>query len=174
MNLNRITLTGRLEREPLLYDVGDHHVAALHLASEHHWRGPSGQLVRLPQQYRLTAWEELADLCGCLLHAGDLIFATGQLRFYTSWVGGIEHTVHEVVLDDLLLLAADAPAADQERAERLLFARRRTVFNPFTGQPEGPVFRSGSRLTFVRRWWEDAKEGDGAGDLDGTNRGRLQ
>lgn len=133
MHLNRITLTGRLDREPLLYDVGDHHVAALSLVSEHQWRRPRGKAERLPQHYRLTAWEELADLCGRLLHAGDLVFVTGQLRLFTSWVDGVEHTTHEVILDDILLLAADAPAPDQERAERLCFARRRTVVMPFAG-----------------------------------------
>lgn len=133
MHLNRITLTGRLDREPLLYDVGDHHVAALSLVSEHQWRHPRGTNERQPQHYRLTAWEELADLCGRLLHAGDLIFVTGQLRLFTSWVGGVEHTAHEIILDDILLLAADAPAPDQARAERVLFARRRTIVMPFTG-----------------------------------------
>lgn len=114
MDLNRIQLTGRLDREPLLYDVGDHHVAALHLVcvSEagaqrlRHWRTSSGAGERAHEYYRLTAWEDLADECGRLLHAGDRIAVIGRLRLFTSWLNGVEHTAHEIVLSQIKLLSA--------------------------------------------------------------------
>jgi single-stranded DNA-binding protein len=144
MDLNRICLTGRLDREPLLYDIGDHHVAALHLVSEHRWQQARGRRVDLPQSYHLTAWEELADRCGRLLHAGDRVYVSGHLRLYTSWVDGVEHSAHEVVLDQLLLLAADAPGPDQSRARRLMLARLCPVVIPFTSR-DGPT--AGTRVS---------------------------
>jgi single-stranded DNA-binding protein len=108
MDLNRIQLTGRLLREPLLYDIGDHHVAALFLICERSWRTRAGALERAQDCYRLTAWEELADACGRHLHADDHIYITGQLRLFTSYTEAMEHSTHEILLDQVLLLASGA------------------------------------------------------------------
>jgi hypothetical protein len=119
MDLNQIQLTGRLDREPLLYDIGDHHVAALHLVCERRWRKANSAVERAQDAFRLTAWEELADECGRLLHVGDQLYVVGQLRLYSTWVGGIEHTAHEVLLDQVILLASGLP--EPERPCRPVF-----------------------------------------------------
>lgn len=135
MDINRIQLTGRLDREPLLYDVGDHHVAALHLVARRNWRTRSGVWEQAHEYYRLTAWEDLADECGRLLHAGDAIYVAGRLRLFTSWTGGIEHTAHEIVLDHLLLLAPARP--QPEAADRI---------TPFYGRSRSGIPHIGSHL----------------------------
>jgi single stranded DNA-binding protein len=114
VDLNRIQLTGRLDREPLLYDVGDHHVAALHLVCERRWRTNSGASERAHEYFRLTAWEDLADACGRLLHAGDRIAVVGRLRLFTSWLNGVEHTAHEIVLSQMKLLTT-SPRSSRRR-----------------------------------------------------------
>jgi hypothetical protein len=107
-DLNRVLLRGRLDREPLLFDVGDHHCAALHLVCERSWVTGSGAVERGQDAFRLTAWEELADTCGRLLHAGDRVLVAGRLRLFSSWLGGVEHSAHEILLDRVVLLARAA------------------------------------------------------------------
>lgn len=133
MDLNRIQLTGRLDREPLLHDIGDHHVAALHLVCEHRWRTSSGTVESSSEHYRLTAWEELADQCGLHLHAGDYIYAAGRLRLFTSCLGGVEHTAHEIVLDRLILLAPAAPYDQNPHVIATIRGRSRTPLFPIAG-----------------------------------------
>ncbi|HMQ35685.1 MAG TPA: single-stranded DNA-binding protein [Chloroflexaceae bacterium] len=108
-DLNRVQLTGRLAREPLLHDVGDHRVASLQLVSERRWRTAPGVVIRDHSWHRLTAWEDLADLCGRLLHAGDRIYVEGQLRPISGQGGAI--LTYEIVLDRLILLARGPPQA---------------------------------------------------------------
>ena len=105
-DLNRVQLSGRLDREQVLIDVGDHHVAALHLVCERSWLTRSGATEWGQDAFRLTAWEELADTCGRLLHAGDRVYVEGRLRLYSSWLGGVEHTAHEILLDRIVLLTS--------------------------------------------------------------------
>jgi single-stranded DNA-binding protein len=125
VDINRIQLTGRLDREPLLYDVGDHHVAALHLVCERRWRTSSDVGERAHEYYRLTAWEDLADACGRLLHAGDRIAVVGRLRLFTSWLNGVEHTAHEIVLSQMKLLTTASPRPTSSRRRTAIRNRRR-------------------------------------------------
>ncbi len=104
MDLNRVQLTGRLDGEPQLWSIGDHPVAALRLACVRHWRAADGQVRRETDWYRLTAWEALAEWCGRCLHAGDRIYAEGQLRLNADGR-------HEILLDRLVLLARPTPPA---------------------------------------------------------------
>lgn len=104
-DLNRVQLTGRLAREPLIYDVGDHHVARLQLLSERRWRTAPHAVVRSHTAFQLTAWEDLADFCGRHLHAGDRIFVEGQLRPIAGRVVEGLCVNYEIVLERIVLLA---------------------------------------------------------------------
>lgn len=112
-DLNRVQLTGRLAREPLLHDVGDHHVAELQLVSERRWRTRPGSVVRAHSWHRLTAWEELADLCGRLLHAGDRVYVEGQLRPIVGQIAGAPTTTYELVLERVILLSRATPRGQE-------------------------------------------------------------
>ena len=127
MDLNRVQLTGRLAIEPLLYDVGDHPVAALHLACEGRRYVEAGRFELTHNFYRRTAWEELANECGRCLHAGDRIYVVGQLRLFSFWSAGVEHTTHEIVLERMVLLDSAIPHAENPRRATVIRARIRSV-----------------------------------------------
>lgn len=116
-DLNRVQLTGRLAREPLLHDVGDHRIASLQLVSERRWRTAPGTVMRDHSWHRLTAWEDLADLCGRLLHAGDRVYVEGQLRPISGQGGAV--LTYEIVLDRLILLARSPPADEANPFDHL-------------------------------------------------------
>lgn len=105
-DLNRICLTGVLGSEPLLYDVGDHPVARLALASERRWREPSGTLQLETSWFDLTAWEALAEQCGRLLHQGDRVYVEGMLHLWTEVQAPQSYACHTVIIDRMVLLAA--------------------------------------------------------------------
>lgn len=92
MDLNRVLLTGRLDGEPLIWQVGDHPLATLRL------------MRHACEAFQLTAWEELAEWCGRALRAGDHIYAEGRRCVAADGR-------HEVVLDRVMLLARPTPPA---------------------------------------------------------------
>jgi single stranded DNA-binding protein len=108
MDLNRIHMTGRLGAEPLLYDVGDHPVAALYLVSTRSWRGADGARRAETTWYNLTAWEELAEQCGRQLHRDDRVYVEGHLHLWNEHRGAHWVLCHTVILDHIELLAIGA------------------------------------------------------------------
>jgi len=106
MDLNRIHLTGTLGSEPLLYDIGDHPVAALTLASEQRWRTGDGMHHRAQIWFNLSAWEELAEHCGRLLHRGDRVYVEGYLHLWIEPRPPQRDAGHTIVLDRVVLLGA--------------------------------------------------------------------
>lgn len=105
-DLNRVQLTGYLGSEPLLYDVGDHPVASLALACARRWRTPTGALQVETLWFNLTAWEELAERCGRLLHRGDRVYVEGCLQLWTEVQAPQSYACHTIVLERIVLLAA--------------------------------------------------------------------
>jgi hypothetical protein len=116
-DLNRIQLTGYLGSEPLMYDVGDHPVATLALACERRWQAADGTLQLETTWVNLSAWEELAEQCGRLLHHGDRVYIEGSLHLWTEVQAPQSYACHTVmalradacvIIDRIVLLAAGA------------------------------------------------------------------
>lgn len=113
-DLNRVLLTGVLGSEPLLYDVGDHPVAALALACQRRWRTPLGGVQLATTWFNLSAWEELAEQCGRQLHRGDRVYVEGRLDLWSELRGPQSYACHTIVLDRIVLLAAGGSAPERE------------------------------------------------------------
>lgn len=111
-DLNRVQLTGVLGCEPLLYDVGDHPVAALALACQRRWRTASGAVQLATTWFNLSAWEELAEQCGRQLHRGDRVYVEGYLHLWTETRPPHSYACHTIVLERIVLLAAGGGAAE--------------------------------------------------------------
>jgi len=105
-DLNRVHLTGTLGSEPLLYDVGDHAVAALTLACARRWRTAAGAMEHETIWLNLTAWEALAEQCGRLLHCGDHLYVEGKLHLGTDQHVAQRAAYPLIVLDRIVLLRA--------------------------------------------------------------------
>jgi hypothetical protein len=105
-DLNRVHLTGTLGCEPLLYDVGDHPVAALALACQRHWRTPAGIWNVETTWFNLSAADELAEQCGRQLHRGDRVYVEGSLCLWAEVRGPHSYGCHTVAIDRIVLLAA--------------------------------------------------------------------
>ena len=117
-DLNRVQLTGCLGSEPLLYDVGNHPVAMLALACKRVWRAADGTLQLETTWVNLSAWEELAEQCGRLLHRGDRVYVEGALRLWTEVQATHSYACHTVVLDRIMLLVAGGLAPRRSDDDR--------------------------------------------------------
>lgn len=117
-DLNRIHLTGCLGSEPLLYDVADHPVASLALACARRWHTSTGTLQVETLWFNLSAWEELAEQCGRLLHRGDRVYVEGSLHLWAEIQASQSYACHTVVLDRIVLLAAGS-TTNERSVDRL-------------------------------------------------------
>lgn len=150
---NRIELIGNLTRDPeLRYTPNGVAVCGFGLATNRNRTNEAGEREEETAYHRIVAWEKLAELCAQLLVKGRRVFVEGRLayRSYTNQ-DGIEQTVPEIVIHDMLLLdakperlserlPAEASAAKsqdsaQDSAERVRSQGAHPPAEPPTKQP---------------------------------------
>lgn len=105
---NHIELIGNLTRDPeLRYTSNGTPVCGFGLATNRSWTNEAGEREEETAFHRIVAWEKLAELCAQLLIKGRRVFVEGRLA-YRSFTNqeGIEQTVPEIVIHDMLLLDA--------------------------------------------------------------------
>lgn len=115
-SLNRVTLIGNVTRDPeLRYTPQGNAVTTFGLATNRSWKTESGEIREEAEFHRLVAWNKLAELCSQLCTKGRKIYVEGRLqtRTWTGTTDNLQHTVTEIVIDDMILLdskGAFAPA----------------------------------------------------------------
>lgn len=117
---NRIELIGNLTRDPeLRYTPRGTAVCGFGLATNRSWTNEAGEREEETAYHRIVAWEKLAELCAQLLVKGRRVFVEGRLayRSYTNQ-DGIEQTVPEIVIHDMLLLDAKPDRVPDSLPER--------------------------------------------------------
>ena len=105
---NRIELIGNLTRDPeLRYTLNGTAVCGFGLATNRNWTNEAGEREEETAYHRIVAWEELGAELAQLLVKGRRVFVEGRLAYrgYTNQEG-IEQTVPEIVIHDMLLLDA--------------------------------------------------------------------
>lgn len=114
--LNKVTLIGYLGRDPerRTTAAGDA-VAQFTLATHENWRDKtSGEKRQVTEWHRVVLYRKLAEIAGEYLKKGSLVYVEGRLQS-RKWMGKDEqeHTVVEIVADDLRMLGA-RPAQHEE------------------------------------------------------------
>ena len=102
--LNRITMTGRLTRDPELRTTqGNRSVTNFSIANQRNYKNSSGE--RDTDFFDVVAWRQLADLCGRYLAKGRKVAVVGELqnRSYEA-KDGTKRYVTEVVADEVEFL----------------------------------------------------------------------
>ncbi|MEO5581317.1 MAG: single-stranded DNA-binding protein [Saprospiraceae bacterium] len=81
--INKVSLTGRLGKDPLikLFDNGNRK-ASLFLAVHESFLNQSGRKINITQWHRITAWGRTADQVEKMLHKGSKISLHGNLRYF--------------------------------------------------------------------------------------------
>ena len=113
--VNRVTLVGRLTRDPeIVTSPKGLSIAKLRLATSTHSKDEEGARVEDVQYHSLVAFGRLAEICQEYLTRGKLIYAEGKLRSH-EWDGkdGLRRYTTEVIVDVMQMLSPRSEAASE-------------------------------------------------------------
>ncbi len=117
MDLNRITLIGRLTHEPKLKEFNKKKCCQLGVATNYQYRGAgSSESKEQPSYHNVIAWGRLAEICFTYLQKGRRVYVEGRLK-YNKWKDKEEnlHIKTEIVADNVIML--DSKNKEQEKIE---------------------------------------------------------
>ncbi|MFA6548108.1 MAG: single-stranded DNA-binding protein [Candidatus Magasanikbacteria bacterium] len=110
MDLNRVTLIGRLTRDPEVRSTpAGRSVATITVATGRTWTDQAGQKQKESEFHNVVMWAKLADIAGQYLRKGARLYVEGRLKT-RDWVGqdGVKRYRTEIVGDNMIML--DGPA----------------------------------------------------------------
>lgn len=117
MNINRVTLLGRLTHDPeVRKTTSGKDVAGFALATNRSWKD-GDEWKSLVDYHNIVAWQELAEKVMAFAK-GDLVFVEGRIQ-HRKWQGkdGVNRTRSEIVADKVSLLEARASRARAAEAQ---------------------------------------------------------
>ena len=107
---NRVTLIGRLGRDPDLRTSGDQPMARFSLATD---RAAARDRQPEPDWHHIVCWGQLAEFAGRYLRTGRLVLVSGRLA-YRAWETSDGKTVHSAEVVASELTALDRPPENDE------------------------------------------------------------
>lgn len=113
--VNRVTLVGRLTRDPeIVTSPKGLSIAKLRLATSTHSKDEEGARIEDVQYHSLVAFGRLAEICQEYLTRGKLIYAEGKLRSH-EWDGkdGLRRYTTEVIVDIMQMLSPKTEAVSE-------------------------------------------------------------
>jgi single-strand DNA-binding protein len=116
MNLNHLTLSGHLTRDPEVRQVGqDRAVAHFTLANNRRYKGADGEIKEETLFLDAEAWGRTAELAGQYLTKGSHVIAEGRLRL-DQWTDkdGNKRSRVKVVCDQLHFLDRKGERSERE------------------------------------------------------------
>lgn len=110
MDLNRVTLIGRLTRDPEVRSTpAGRSVATITVATGRTWTDQAGHKQKESEFHNVVMWAKLADIAGQYLRKGARLYVEGRLKT-RDWVGqdGVKRYRTEIVGDNMIML--DGPS----------------------------------------------------------------
>jgi single-strand DNA-binding protein len=119
MDLNRVTLLGRLTRDPEVRTTpSGKTVANMTIATGRVWTDSSGTKQEKTEFSNCVLWGRLGEIAGQYLGKGRQVYVEGRLET-RDWVGndGVKRYRTEIIVSNLILLAksgggSSAPAVE--------------------------------------------------------------
>lgn len=106
MDLNRVTLLGRLARDPELKSLPTgKSVATFAVATGRVWTDPQGQKQQQSEFHNIVMWGKMAEVAHQYLRKGSRIYVEGRLQT-RDWTGqdGVKRYRTEIVSDNMIML----------------------------------------------------------------------
>lgn len=107
-NVNKVTLIGRLTRDPEAKQVGENALSSFSVATSYSWKDKSGEKQEKTEFTNCTAWGKLADICNQYLKKGKLVYIEGRLQTDKYDKEGQTHYNTKVVVNDMKMLSSKA------------------------------------------------------------------
>lgn len=121
MTVNKVTLIGRLGRDPeTRYMPNGEAVCNFSIATDESWKDQQGQKQTRTEWHAVTLYRRLAEIAGQYLKKGSQVYLEGKIqsRKYTG-KDGIERTAYEIICHEMKMLGGNeahmqpAPPANQ-------------------------------------------------------------
>jgi single-strand DNA-binding protein len=106
MSVNKVLLVGNLGKDPeLRYTASGTAVANFSLATTERYKDREGQTQEKTEWHNITAWRQLAEICGKYLQKGKQVYIEGriQTRSYDDKDGNKRY-ITEIVADQMRML----------------------------------------------------------------------
>ena len=113
--INRVTLVGRLTRDPEVHDTATGgHLVNMRLVTTEFRKAEDGTRKEEVQYHSVIAFSRLAEVCSDYLRKGRLVYIEGKLRTREcDGKDGIHRYTTEVVADHMQMLSP-RPPEDQD------------------------------------------------------------
>lgn len=108
MDLNRITILGRVVRDPELKSLpSGRSVATMSVATGRMWTDNQGQKQKQTEFHNIVLWARLGEVAHQYLKKGSRVYVEGRLQT-RDWVGqdGVKRYRTEMIGENLILLDA--------------------------------------------------------------------
>ena len=117
MDLNRVSLIGRLTRDPEVRSTpAGRSVASVTVATGRAWTDQAGQKQKESEFHNVVMWSKLADIAGQYLRKGARLYVEGRLKT-RDWTGqdGVKRYRTEIIAESMIML--DGPARSGAASE---------------------------------------------------------
>lgn len=115
-SVNKVILIGNLGADPEVRQAGGKPVASLRVATSESWTDGQGQRQERTEWHSVTAWGQLAELCGQYLAKGRSVYVEGRLQSREYEKDGVKHRAWDVVASTITFLGSK-PDGQQQRPQ---------------------------------------------------------
>lgn len=115
MTVNKVTLIGRLGRDPeTRYMPNGEAVCNFSIATDESWKDQQGQKQTRTEWHAVTLYRRLAEIAGQYLKKGSQVYLEGKIqsRKYTG-KDGIERTAYEIICHEMKMLGGKAEGSSE-------------------------------------------------------------
>lgn len=112
----KVTLIGRIGKEPEIKQVGENRLAKITLATSESYKDKTGTRQETTEWHNVTIWGKLAEVVEKHVKKGDLILIEGRLHYDSYEKDGIKHYTTEIRCDNLKMLGSKSDSKPQPSA----------------------------------------------------------
>lgn len=108
MDLNRVTIIGRLTRDPELRSLpSGRSVASFSVATNRVWSDANGQKQKQVEYHNIVAWARLAETASQYLKKGSQVYVEGRLQT-RDWTAqdGSKKSRTEIICENFIMLGS--------------------------------------------------------------------
>lgn len=106
MDLNRVTILGRVVRDPELKSLpSGKAVASMSVATGRAWTDQQGQKQKQTEFHNIVLWGRIGEIAHQYLRKGSKVYVEGRLQT-REWVGqdGVKRYRTEIIAENIILL----------------------------------------------------------------------
>jgi len=112
-NVNSVTLTGNLTRDPETREVGQTSITKLRVASNTRRKGQDGSWEDRPNYFDVTVWGAQGENCARYLSRGSGVALAGRLEWREWEQDGAKRQAVEIVAEQVQFLSSAERQPDQ-------------------------------------------------------------